>query len=252
MPFLTIASEAGVSLPLANMGVPLFTANLYWQILLLIPIVAIELFIHWRLLKINLFKSFGIALLVNLLSTALGILIVIGFGFLGFGVADRDAPPLQTDYFMIFLLTRVVGLLGMWWLSIQVEFWSGLPFVKMIENKVVKQSFGVANTVSYVFLAVVMISAQVQDFTTSRQEVAIIEQQLAEYDEQCPVIVNSEACDRVFYKWKEAYLQLSRIYRDHNHARKYIKMREQLSNLRQEIAATCERESQRAVCEEVQ
>lgn len=236
---------------LANAGVPLFTINLFWQILLLIPICAIEIFIYRQRLSINLCQSCKISVLVNLLSTALGVMIVMGLGLLGAGLADSDSPPLNIDELMVFLLLRVMGLLGMGFLSIQVESWGGLRLIKGIERKVVQRSFLTANTASYLFLAVVMLSAQMVDFSTSRQAIATIEQQLAEYDKQCPIIVNNEACDQVFYPRETAYLRLSRLYRDHDQLTRFVEIRTgQLADLYKETKATCELGSQRVVCKE--
>jgi hypothetical protein len=72
------------SLYLANAGIPLFSQRVLYQIILLIPIIAIEAYIHKRLLKLSIIKAIFIDFVTNILSTIGGGFIIVFIGaFIG-------------------------------------------------------------------------------------------------------------------------------------------------------------------------
>ena len=240
-----------VNLTLANAGVPLFTTNVFWQIVLFIPIVLIELFAHRIILKTNLLKSLKISFIANLLSTLAGVIIVVGFGFL-YAIAIRDyfGPPLTSNSFNRFVFFRVLGLLVMWFISVRIEYRSGLFLAREIETKILKRSVVVANTLSYFFLAVVMTYMIVTNLLEARNSIAMIQQDLAEFDKKCPVVVSSVACDEVFHQRIKAYRKLGRIYIRHGNIGKYADTEEQIGQLRVATEKTCLPDDKREVCTE--
>jgi len=72
------------SLYLANAGIPLFSQSVFYQIILLIPIIAIEAYIHKRLLELSIIKAIFIFFVTNILSTIGGGFIILFIGaFIG-------------------------------------------------------------------------------------------------------------------------------------------------------------------------
>jgi len=72
------------SLYLANAGIPLFSQSVFYQIILLIPIIAIEAYIHKRLLELSIIKAIFIGFVTNILSTIGGGFIIVFIGaFIG-------------------------------------------------------------------------------------------------------------------------------------------------------------------------
>jgi hypothetical protein len=72
------------SLYLANAGIPLFSQSVFYQIILLIPIIAIEAYIHKRLLELSIIKAIFISFVTNILSTIGGGFIIVFIGaFIG-------------------------------------------------------------------------------------------------------------------------------------------------------------------------
>jgi hypothetical protein len=72
------------SLYLANAGIPLFSQSVFYQIILLIPIIAIEAYIHKKLLELSIIKAIFICFVTNILSTIGGGFIILFIGaFIG-------------------------------------------------------------------------------------------------------------------------------------------------------------------------
>jgi hypothetical protein len=72
------------SLYLANAGSPLFSQRVLYQIILLIRIIAIEVYIHKRLLELSIIKAIFIGFVTNILSTIGGGFIIVFIGaFIG-------------------------------------------------------------------------------------------------------------------------------------------------------------------------
>lgn len=251
MLFANVPQIPFVSLLLANAGVPFFTTNVYWQITLLIPIILIEVFVHSMTLKINFFKSLGMSCVTNILSTLVGVIIVFGFGIL-FMVGDSFNPPLSNDSFSRFVILRLVGLLLMWVVSIRVELRLGLRLMQGIVKEIIKRSFLIANTLSYLFLAVVMTYSIIASLSEARNSIASIQRDLTEFEQVCPVIVKSDSCDRVFHERIKSYNALSRIYVRHNTLRKSFDIQVQIAELREATAMTCSQNDQRSVCKETE
>ena len=232
---------------LANAGVPLFSANIFWQIVVLIPIFLIELFVHRKFLKTSTLKSLRISITTNILSTLAGILSLFVFAPL-FLAYDDFSPPLNSSSLPKFVLLRLMGLLFMWFISVWIEYWSGLFLTPRIEKKVIKKSFLIANTLSYLFLAVVMASTMTTSLLRSYDSIATLQKELEELNQQCPVIEKSNVCDQVFHQRVEAYQKLRGIYRYHNTS---FEMQSELNQLIMETQKTCSPNDQRVVCLEV-
>jgi len=76
--------QLNTSLYLANAGIPLFIQSVFYQIILLIPIIAIEAYIHKILLKLSIIKDIFISFVTNILSTIGGGFIIVFIGaFIG-------------------------------------------------------------------------------------------------------------------------------------------------------------------------
>ncbi len=236
------------NLLLANIGVPLFTTNVFWQVMLLIPIMLIELFAHSRFLKINLFKAFKISFITNLFSTLLGIIINIIFAV--FGVIDSFEAPLDNRFLILFVVFRILGFLILWITSVQTEYWLGLRLVKGAEKDIFKKSFLKANSLSYVFLAIVMTSSIMMNLSKAHNSITIIQKDLTDFDRMCPVVVKSDACDQVFNKRIESYQKLSQIYCKHNDLKNCMNSKfRRINELREATAKTCSQDDQRVVCQ---
>lgn len=246
---MTLLQPAPLILPLANAGVPLFTSNLLWQVILLIPIILIELLIHKKILKISLRQSLLISSITNFYSTLVGFIIVIIFGFL-FGVIDSSNPPLD-DRFNRFIIFRLLGFLIMGVISIGTEYAFGLRFVKgRVEKSIVKKSFLMANISSYLLLTAVMVLSFTMNFLEAQNSIKMIQKNLAEFDRICPVIIANNNCDQVFPKRVEAYQELARIYRSHNDIRKRMEAHQKASELHESTEKTCSQNAQRPICRE--
>jgi hypothetical protein len=72
------------SIYLAKAGIPLFSQSVFYQIILLIPIIAIEAYIHKTLLELSIIKAICICFVTNILSTIGGGFIIVFMGaFIG-------------------------------------------------------------------------------------------------------------------------------------------------------------------------
>jgi hypothetical protein len=231
---------------IANAGVPLFTTNVYWQVILLIPIVLIELLVHRQILKIRFLRSLKLSLLTNLLSTLIGFIVVFAFAFL-FGVSDSFHPPLDTRLTQ-FLVLRTVGFLLMGLISVRSEYWLGSRLCKEVTKEKLKKSFLTANILSYILLAIAMAATITTSLSTARHSMSTIAQDLAEFDRVCPVIVKSDACDRAFQPRLDLYEQQRNIYKKHNSIPKYFDSINQATQLRSKTAKTCSPNDPRTVC----
>ncbi len=250
MLFNNLIQSLFVSLPLANIGVPLFTTNVFWQISLLIPIILIELFFYEKTLKINLFTALKISFITNIFSTFLGVVIIFVFAVFG-GMIDFSRPPLDSSSFNLFVIFRFVGLLMMWITSAQAEYWLGLRLLKGTERKIIKKSFLKANALSYLFLAIVMTTSIVVSLSEARNSITSIQKDLAEFDRVCPVIVKSDACDQVFRKRVESYQKLGQIYCRHGSLKLCMDNKlQRVSEVYASTAKTCLQDDQRVVCQE--
>lgn len=247
---MPLLQPASLIFPLANAGVPLFTSNLLWQVILLIPIILIELLIHKNILKISLRQSLLISSITNFYSTLVGLIIVIIFGFL-LGVIDSSNPPLD-DRFNRFIIFRLLGFLIMGVISIGTEYAFGLRFMQgRVEKSIVKKSFLMANISSYLLLTSVMVLSFTMSFLEAQNSIKMIQKNLAEFDRVCPVIIASDGCDQVFSKRVEVYQKLAQIHRKHHSVIQQMDTLKTLSQLNEATAKTCSKNSPRIVCSKV-
>lgn len=141
------------SILLANAGVPLFSQSFIYQTLLLIPIIALEAFLHRKLLEISLGKAIWIALSTNVISTLIGgLFVVLPIGaFLG-TVLFGSSVPVQPGSFPFLPLEIIVTLIPLFLFSVVVESFIGSFSVRKIDHKKVRRSFLIANAFTYLCL----------------------------------------------------------------------------------------------------
>lgn len=130
---LTISSFyiKNTSLYLANAGVPLFTQSIFYQVLLLIPIVAIEAYVHKKLLETSIVKAVWVALGTNVVSTIGGVLFVLPIGaFIG-TIVFGSTVPVQGDSFPFLPLEIIVTLIPMFYFLLR---WNHLSVLLVLKN----------------------------------------------------------------------------------------------------------------------
>ena len=167
---LTISSFylKNTSLYLANAGVPLFTQSIFYQVLLLIPIVAIEAYVHKKLLETSIVKAGWVALGTNVVSTIGGVLFVLPIGaFIG-TIVFGSTVPVQGDSFPFQPLEIIVTLIPMFLFSVALESFIGSFSLKKIEKRKVKQSFLIANAFTYSMLEIFAITRLVKGYIEGR------------------------------------------------------------------------------------
>ncbi|MEM8638305.1 MAG: hypothetical protein AAGG51_05810 [Cyanobacteria bacterium P01_G01_bin.54] len=249
-PSETLLPSGFMGLPLANAGVPLFTTNLYWQVILLIPIGLIELWVHRKILKIRLLTAAKIAIATNISSTLIGVLLL--FAIAPLGLFDVIAAPAADNTRLVYWVgVRLLGGVLMGGLSVGLEGWLGSWLIKGSKKNRRWRSFLWANTFSYLFLMVAIALHTLVDLAAARQAITVLETELTQLAQQCPVVVKSKACDRVFDQRVAAYRQLGRIHRQRGDLKHYFRDGlEPLNQLYEDTAKTCSPNDDRAVCPE--
>jgi hypothetical protein len=150
------------SLYLANAGVPLFSQSIFYQIVLLVPIIVIEAYVHKKLLKVTIIKASYISLSTNLISTIIGGLLIIFLSGTFFGV------PVQPGDFPFLPLEIMITLLPLFLFSVIQEVFIGRLGLKGIIKKQINKSFLIANTFTYLMLEVLAISQLVKGYIEGR------------------------------------------------------------------------------------
>lgn len=150
------------SLYIANAGVPLFSQSIFYQIVLVIPIIAIEAYVHKKLLEITIIKAIYISLVANFISTIIGGLIIIFLSgtFLGVPVQPGDFPFLPLEI--------MVTLIPMFFFSLILESSLGAFVLKGIKKNNLNKSFLIANAFTYLMLEVLAISQLVKGYIEGR------------------------------------------------------------------------------------
>lgn len=149
-----------IPLYLANSGVPLFTHSIFSQFLLLIPIIAIEAYIHKKLLRVRPLAAIMVAFYTNLVSTFVGgLLIAFPFGIWIGSIVFGTGGPVQPDSTFLFLqLEFIITLIIMFFISVTIELFLGSFSLKNIDKKRLNKSFFIANFFSYLMLEVFAIT----------------------------------------------------------------------------------------------
>ncbi|TVQ17709.1 MAG: hypothetical protein EA367_16895 [Leptolyngbya sp. DLM2.Bin15] len=149
---------------LANSGIPLFAQSITYQILLLIPIVAIEAYVHRKYLKISIPLTLYISFMGNFISTlGGGIALLVAITILSH-MLFQSAIFIPLGAFPLLPLEIMVTLIPMFFLSVAIESWLGRWRLKTLDRRKVNQSFWVANAFTYAMLEVVAIAQLIQGY----------------------------------------------------------------------------------------
>lgn len=153
---------------LANAGIPLFTQSVYYQIFLFIPIIAIEAYIHNRLLKISIVQSLWFAFITNFISTlGGGFILVIAGAWLGSMILGSSVP-VQPGSFPLLPLEIIVTLIPMFFFSVVVELLIGAWRFKKTDQKIMRRSLLIANGFTYFMLEILAITQLIKGYLEGR------------------------------------------------------------------------------------
>jgi hypothetical protein len=156
------------SLYLANAGIPLFSQSVFYQIILLIPIIAIEAYIHKRLLELSIIKAIFISFVTNILSTIGGGFIILFIGaFIGY-IVFHTSVPVQPGSFPFLPLEIMITLIPMFFFSVVLELFIGSLGLKRIEKGKVNKSFVSANFFTYLMLEILAVTQLVKGYIEGR------------------------------------------------------------------------------------
>lgn len=156
------------SLYLAYAGIPLFSQSVLYQILLLIPIIAIEAYIHKRLLELSIIKDIFISFVTNILSTIGGGFIIV---FIGAFIGDfvfHTSVPVQPGSFPFLPLEIMITLIPMFFFFVVRELFIGSFGLKRIEKGKVNKSFVSANFFTYLMLEILAVTQLVKGYIEGR------------------------------------------------------------------------------------
>jgi hypothetical protein len=151
---------------LANTGIPFFTQSVRYQVLLFIPIVAIEACVHAKLLGLSAIKAFYIALVTNLFSTLVGAFLLVLFGVAIGQLIFQSTVPVQPFSLPFAPLEVMITLIPMFFLSVVLERWTGGRGLKDIKKSEQSRSFWTANVFSYAMLMVLAMTRLVMGYLT--------------------------------------------------------------------------------------
>ena len=156
------------SLYLANAGIPLFSQSVFYQILLLIPIIAIEAYIHKTLLNLSILKAIFIAFITNIISTIGGGFIIVFIGaFIG-EIVFHTSVPVQPGSFPFLPLEIMITLIPMFFFSVVLELFIGSFGLKIIEKSKVNKSFLIANLFTYLMLEILAFTQLIKGYIEGR------------------------------------------------------------------------------------
>jgi|SRR6476469_476388 len=160
--------QFNTSLYLANAGIPLFTQSVFYQILLLIPIIAIEAYIHKKLLNLSIIKALVIAFITNIISTIGGGFIIVCIGaFIGY-IVFHTSVPVQPGSFPFLPLEIMITLIPMFFFSVFLELFIGSFGLTRIEKDKVNKSFLIANLFTYLMLEILAFTQLVKGYIEGR------------------------------------------------------------------------------------
>jgi hypothetical protein len=142
---------------LANVGIPLFSRSAIYQVLLLLPIIAIEAYLHRRTLSMSWKRATAIATLTNVISTIIGGVLFMVFGaWLGVQLFGSSVPV--TASFPLPPLEIMITLIPMFAFSVAIGgFW-----LRKFDGKQVTRSFVIANAFTYLMLEILAITQLVR------------------------------------------------------------------------------------------
>ena len=156
------------SLYLANSGIPLFSQSVFYQILLLVPIIAIEAYVHQKLLEIRIIKAICVSLSTNVISTIGGGFLILYMGaFIG-TILFQSTVPVQPGAFPFLPWEIIVTLIPMFFFSVVLESFIGAFGLKEFKKSLVNRSFLIANTFTYLMLEILAITQLVKGYIEGR------------------------------------------------------------------------------------
>jgi hypothetical protein len=156
------------SLYLANAGIPLFTQSVFYQIILLVPIIAIEAYIHKKILNLRILKAIFIAFITNIISTIGGGFIIVFIGaFIG-EIVFHTSVPVQPGSFPFLPLEIMITLIPMFVFSVVLELFIGCLGLKIIEKGKVNKLFVSANFFTYLMLEILAVTQLVKGYIEGR------------------------------------------------------------------------------------
>lgn len=154
---------------LANAGIPLFSQSVFYQVLLLIPIIAIEAYVHKNIIQTSVGKAVWIAFSTNVVSTFVGgLLVILPIGALIGTIIYGSSVPVQPGSFPFLPLEIIVTLIPMFLFSIVLEAWIGSLSLKMISKRKIKQSFLIANAFTYLMLEILAMTQLIKGYLEGR------------------------------------------------------------------------------------
>ncbi|MEG4022664.1 hypothetical protein [Microcoleus sp. S13C4] len=156
------------SLYLANSGIPLFSQSVFYQIILLIPIIAIEAYIHKSLLNLSILKASFIAFTTNIISTIGGGFIIVCIGASIGEFVFHTSVPVQPGSFPFLPLEIMITLIPMFFFSVFLELLIGSLGLKIIEKRKVNKSFIIANLFTYLMLEILAFTQLVKGYIEGR------------------------------------------------------------------------------------
>lgn len=156
------------SLYLANSGIPLFSQSVFYQILLLLPIIAIEAYIHKKLLELSIIKAIIIAFITNIISTIGGGFIIVVIGALIGDIVFHSSVPVQPGSFPFLPLEIMITLIPMFFFSVVLELFIGSLGLNKIEKGKVNKSFIIANFFTYLMLEILAVTQLVKGYIEGR------------------------------------------------------------------------------------
>ncbi|MEG3895315.1 MULTISPECIES: hypothetical protein [unclassified Microcoleus] len=156
------------SLYLANSGIPLFSQSVFYQILLLLPIIAIEAYIHKKLLELSIIKAIFIAFVTNIISTIGGGFIILCIGVFIGDIVFHTSVPVQPGSFPFLPLEIMITLIPMFFFSVVLELFIGSFGLKRIEKGKVNKSFLIANLFTYLMLEILAFTQLVKGYIEGR------------------------------------------------------------------------------------
>ena len=147
---------------IANAGIPLFSQSISYQIVLLVPIIAIEAYVHKKLLELTIIKAIYVSFFANFISTIIGgiLILFISGTFLGVPVQPGDFPFLPLEI--------MVTLIPMFFFSVILESFPGAFVLKGTKKNKLNKSFLIANAFTYLMLEVLAISQLVKGYIEGR------------------------------------------------------------------------------------
>lgn len=153
---------------LANAGIPFFTQSVFYQVLLFVPIVAIESLVHQKLLGVGIPRSLWISLVTNIFSTVVGGVFLLFFGASLGQVLRGNSVPVQPGDFPFLPLEIMVTLIPAFFLSFFIEASLASLRLKDLEKPKIKHSFFIANAFTYGMLEVLAIVQLIKGYLEGR------------------------------------------------------------------------------------